>query len=251
MSAAGSQPSRHCRVCGDPGHRSRDCPYINSEEEEDQIATPVREALEMDAASEISHYRKGRLAHPGAGDAVTTMEGTPVQGRRRRVPREASWEEVATPTSIFHQTPKAKAMMGRAQHYNLDEEDTPIQLTEKEMKALVRSREKASRAAAKKTEVAALTGIRAEYPSLSNCWSGEVAINMVESFRSRMMTYLWKKLVWQLRVKAAVTMSYPGAHWKKNPRWLAMLIGKEVAAQWGHLGALRQRLHSPASLALM
>ena len=207
----------------------------------------------MDAVSEASHFRKGRLVLHEADDAsVTMMEETYARGRRRRVPQEDSWEELATPTSFLHQSPKVKAAPGKPQHYALtDAEGMFQQLTDKEMKMLARSREKASRAAAKKAETAALTGVRAEYPSLSNCWSGEVAINIVESFRSRMIAYLWKKLLWQLRVKDAVTVMCPGAKWKKNPRWLAKLLGQEIASQWGHLGALRQRLHSPASLALM
>jgi hypothetical protein len=212
----------------------------------------MREALEMDATSEVSHFRKGRLVHLEADDSGMMTEEIYARGRRRRALQDESWEEVATHMSLLHQSPKMKAAQRKPQHYILAEtEGIPQQLTEKEMKMLVRSGEKASRAAAKKVETAALTGVRAEYPSLSNCWSGEVAINIVESFRSRMIAYLWKKLLWQMRVRDAVMVTCPGAKWKKNPRWLAMLLGKEVAAQWGHLGALRQRLHSPASLALM
>ena len=93
-----------------------------------------------------------------------------------------------------------------------------------------------------------MTGQLADYPTLSHSYSEEVAINMVWCFRSKMITYLWKKMFWQLRVKR---ISMPGARWKKNHRWLAMLLGKEVAFWWGHLGALRQRMHAPVALPLM
>ena len=124
-------------------------------------------------------------------------------------------------------------------------------LTLTEQKMIAKSRERKSHAAAKRVEQAALTGQRAEYPSLSHTWSNEVSFNLVESVRSRMVTFMWKKLTWQLRVKKALADTYPQARWKKNQRWLAMLLGKEVAALWGHLGAMRQRLHAPIGVALM
>ena len=57
--------------------------------------------------------------------------------------------------------------------------------------------------------------------------------------------------MWQARVKAALAAVYPSARWKKNQRWLAMLLGKEVASLWGHLGAMGQRLHAPVGVAFM
>ena len=116
---------------------------------------------------------------------------------------------------------------------------------------IAKSRAKKSHAAAKRTEQAALTGQKADYPSLSHAWSAEVPFNMVASMRSRMVTFMWKKLTWQLRVKQALAETYPQARWKKNHRWLAMLLGKEVASLWGHLGAMRQQLRAPVGIALM
>ena len=55
--AAGSQTASHCRVCGDQGHRSRDCSYIQSDEE--GIPPLHQAALEMDGVSEASLARKG------------------------------------------------------------------------------------------------------------------------------------------------------------------------------------------------
>ena len=107
--------------------------------------------------------------------------------------------------------------------------------------AITRSKQQASRA---------LTGEQANFPSLSHMWSQEVAMNMVFAMASRMRTFLWKKLLWQLRVKSAVDRMQ-GARWKRNPRWLAMLLSKEVGAIWGHYGALRQKLNNPDILYLM
>ena len=33
--------------------------------------------------------------------------------------------------------------------------------------------------------------------------------------------------------------------WKRNPRWISLMIGTEVAALWGHFGAMRQKLRAP------
>ena len=33
--------------------------------------------------------------------------------------------------------------------------------------------------------------------------------------------------------------------WKRNPRWLMALHGRQLAALWGHLGAARQLCFNP------
>lgn len=65
-------------------------------------------------------------------------------------------------------------------------------------------------------------------------------LNLVGAIRSKML-----KLLWQARVKEAVETVHAGARWKKNPRWLSQMYGKEVAWVWGHVGALRQKINSP------
>lgn len=82
-------------------------------------------------------------------------------------------------------------------------------------------------------------------PVAQSPWSAEVPFNVVGSVKARMIAFMWKKVVWQLRMKNAVETTFPGARWKKNKKWLGMLFGKEVAAMWGHFGAMRQRLHAP------
>lgn len=247
MSAAGSQPKHHCRICGDPGHRGRDCPYIQSEED---LPQHLLDAVEMDAASEVSRPRKG--AHPGLRDEAMAPPLEYATPKRRAYPGmrqvESPWEAVGTPMWMG----EPGAVRVDPQHYNLAEGDMMAGLlTEAEKKMIAKSRAKKGHAAAKKKEQAALTGIQADYPSLSHTWSEDVAFNLVASVRSRMITFQWKKLFWQCRVRQALAETYPQARWKRNPRWLAMLLGKEVAALWGHLGAMRQRLHAPMAVALM
>ena len=56
--------------------------------------------------------------------------------------------------------------------------------------------------------------------------------------RSRMVTFGWKRFRWQLRIKAAIEKE-GNRRWKRNPRWLAKLLAREVGALWGHMGAMR------------
>eukprot|EP00435_Cladocopium_sp_Y103_P055539 s805_g18.t1 len=186
MSAAGSQAARHCRVCGDPGHRGRDCPYIQSEEEVDG---PTQEALDMDAASEASRIRKG--AQPGRHDEPMfhpALEiATPKRRGRPHVPYpypESPWEAVGTPI-LPGRSPKVA--LATPNYYNMAEGEVTVgDLTEAEKKLVAKSRAKKGHAAAKRVEQLALTGIRAEYPSLSHTWSEDVALNLVGSVRSPM-----------------------------------------------------------------
>ena len=118
------------------------------------------------------------------------------------------------------------------------------ELTAEEKQMIAKKREKVAKGKAKKVESRALTGSLADYPSLSTMHSNEVAINMVFVMAARMRTFLWKKMLWQLRVKKAVE-AMPQARWKRNPRWLAGLLSREVGWLWGHYGAMRQRLSAP------
>ena len=179
-----------------------------------------------------------------------------------------SWEEPAAAASnasmrSFLPVERSTAVGGvaagtgsRPEQYRLDqgEEEAHIsiqELTPQEMARIAKSRAKAQNARAKREEIKALTGIRADYPTLSHSYSEELAFNMIWCVRSKMMSFLWKKLLRQLRVKDAVERTMPGARWKRNHRWLAMLLGKEVAFWWGHFGSLRQRMHAPVALPLM
>ena len=114
--------------------------------------------------------------------------------------------------------------------------DVASALTPDEIQFLEKRRSKAAAPKSRAETKRALTGEQADYPSLSHVWSNEVALNLACSVHSRMRTFLWKKFLWQLRVKAAIEQE-SNKRWKRNPRWLAALTGREVAALWGHLGA--------------
>ncbi|OLP94025.1 hypothetical protein AK812_SmicGene23987 [Symbiodinium microadriaticum] len=117
-------------------------------------------------------------------------------------------------------------------------------LTAEEIALLTKRRQKAALAKSKAQQHRALTVEKADYPSLSHVWSAEVGLNLAAATRSRMVTFGWKRMLWQLRVKQAIEQEGT-KRWKRNPRWLAMLFGKEVAALWGHFGAMRQKINNP------
>lgn len=112
-----------------------------------------------------------------------------------------------------------------------------------EMRMIVRRRERQQEVMKKKANKAALTGLEAPYPSLSTAWSEDIGFNILRSVQSRLLTFQWKKMVWLVRIRDAVQQESQGrAVWKRNPRWIDLLLAREVAALWGHFGAMRQKL---------
>ena len=197
-----------CQLCGEPGHHAQECPML-------ETAVPPssgEESMQVDLANMRRKVKKPATTPPGYGT------------NRRLFAQETSLEE--SPSWAMVSAPG---------------------LTEEEVALISKRRERAAKAQSKKKAVQALTGVHADFPSLSHCWSNEVAINLTCSVASRMRVFLWKKMLWQLRVKKAVeqTVGTQGARWKRNPRWLSLLFAKEVAGLWGHFGAMRQKLNNP------
>ncbi|CAL1135165.1 unnamed protein product [Cladocopium goreaui] len=198
-----------CRLCGDPGHRAKECHML-----EQLVSETEEEEMKVDQGY---------------------LERTRKKIHSRRSSRAAPQPKSPRTSTEQHSTSEWELMQG---------------LTKDEIALITKRREKAAVTRSKQQANRALTGEQANFPSLSHMWSQEVALNMVFAMGSRMRTFLWKKLLWQLRVKSAVDR-IQGARWKRNPRWLAMLLSKEVGAIWGHYGALRQKLNNPDILYLM
>lgn len=179
----------------------------------------VEEEIKMQDPRDVN--RKKTSPSKGDPTALHLMEGgTPPPSRGRRTAGASS--------STAHQT---------------DEMVTAAGLTTEEMAIITKRREKQAASKAKVKETKALTGIRADYPSLSNAWSEDPVINVMCSVQSRLRTFIWKKFVWLLRVRNAIHIESKGkAAWRRNHRWLAMLFSKEIAALWGHFGAMRQKM---------
>ncbi|CAE7261787.1 RE1 [Symbiodinium necroappetens] len=98
----------------------------------------------------------------------------------------------------------------------------------------------------KTQRVRALTDLDADFPTLSNRYSDDVVINAALSLTCQMLTFKWKQFTWMLRVKRAVRMELGGSvRWRRNPRWLMMMFGRQLASMWGHLGAARQLCNDP------
>ncbi|CAE7425559.1 psaC, partial [Symbiodinium necroappetens] len=87
----------------------------------------------------------------------------------------------------------------------------------------------------------ALTDLAAPFPSLSNKFSEDVVINMMLSLQGKLFAFKWKTFLMMLRVKMAVNREMgPSVGWRRNPKWLMQLLGRECASIWGHMGAARQ-----------
>ncbi|CAE7529229.1 unnamed protein product [Symbiodinium natans] len=98
----------------------------------------------------------------------------------------------------------------------------------------------------------ALTDHSAPFPTMSSKFSDDLPINIMISLQSQLFTFKWKTLVWMLRVRAAVRAEMGHrVQWKRNPRWLMLLLGKQMGSLWGHIGAARQLCHDPRLSGLM
>ena len=208
---ASHQKLTPCQVRGDLGHQAKECPLLEEESDQEEAASP-------EMVVDQGYLELNRKTAPPR--RVSRAARQPLQEKEIiETPSTTDWE-------VLHG------------------------LTKDEIEMINKKRTKAALTRSKREAQKALTGEQADYPSLSHVWSQEVAMNMVFSMASRMRVFLWKKLLWQLRVKNAVDR-IQGARWKRNPRWLALLLSKEVAALWGHYGALRQRLNARDILHLM
>ncbi|CAE6935722.1 FV3-083R, partial [Symbiodinium sp. KB8] len=151
---------------------------------------------------------------------------------------EDPWMEVEDETHLLRRSLRSTTRPKETptEYYDLTE------LTPEEKHLLVKRRARAAEARSRKQNNKALTGHLADFPSLSDRWSSDLALNIAGSLRARMITFAWKRFLWLLRVKEAVTRSFPDVVWKRNRRWVANLLMREVGAAWGHLGALKRSL---------
>jgi len=213
----------------------------------------LRQKLQEEEIHMAELRERGRKEPPRAMEVDRNQQIAEGQMKGRgKGPQHRAKAAMASPTpKAISQPALARRSAARgSQDGNMDEPEQMVMgeikdLTFEEMQLVYKRRQKAEMAAQKKVETAALTGWGAKYPSLSNVWSDDLAFNILGSMRSRLRTYLWKKLVWQRRIKEAVHQESKGkAQWKRNTKWLNYLLSYEVASLWGHFGAMRQRLRS-------
>lgn len=227
-----------CRLCNQIGHRTRDCPD-QSEGEEGfvRVSAAHLERLEEHKLREEDPRLVARKQAPQNMEVNTEASKSleePRLGARRRSLRGAASDPVTVPLTPGRETPAELSLVAVEG------------LTAEEMAMIGKRREKLAKSKAKRQETAALTGSQADYPSLGNAWSSDLVTNIMRSVESRLLALQWKKMVWQLRVKLAVEKEGHGKlRWKRNPRWISLMIGTEVAALWGHFGAMRQKLRAP------
>ena len=136
-----------CKLCNSPDHKTRQCPTIIEDSDEDfkKVDTEM-----PDSSTE------GDLRRRTAGPRPQTA---PIKGRR-------------TP-----QTPSTASTLAA----------TPLGatgLTMDEVELLRKRRERQAVAKAKAVQSRALTGVNADYPSLSHAWSYELAYNVTAALAS-------------------------------------------------------------------
>lgn len=217
-----------CRICQEWGHKTRECPLIESEDDFDKVESVQEVELPLRLSEERTTPRN---TAPAAMDVDRVRAGAaPKMTAAITTPRRSATQRSTTRARGSTDVPT-------------EDQTLAVDLNEDEMKIILRRRERQREALQKKANKAALTGLEAPYPSLSTAWSEDIGFNILRSVQSRLLTFQWKKLVWLLRVRSAVHQESHGrAVWKRNPRWLDLLLAREVAALWGHFGAMRQKL---------
>ena len=213
---------------------------------------PVRISGASD--KELSQHRGGKCR-----GAVRDLGDTEHAGRGREAASQGGAEEHGTgcgscgdfANSEVHQAAESNSSCKGSQEAWVEVPQEEFMdaalpgLAPEEAALILKRRAKQAVSKNKKAQSAALTGGEADYPSLSNCWSNELTFNILRSTESRLRTFQWKKMVWQLRVREAVKMESKGkATWRRNPRWLTYLLSYEIAALWGHYKPMKQRLRS-------
>lgn len=99
------------------------------------------------------------------------------------------------------------------------------------------------RAAPKEDSVAksfALSRVLGNFSTLSMRSSKDPVCSVAWEFHGRLVTFKWKQTLLQVRAWAAI-----GPRWRRNPRWLAAMSGKEMGSLWGILGAASHHLQGP------
>ena len=89
----------------------------------------------------------------------------------------------------------------------------------------------------------AVTGEEANFPTLGLQRSADPVLNMALEVHGRMLVFKWKQLVWMLRARQA--MDAFNRTWRRPCRWLSIMLGRETAALWGHLGSTTRVLRGP------
>ena len=101
-------------------------------------------------------------------------------------------------------------------------------------------------ASSKETRTKKLTGLEADFATMSVNRSDDLVENVKLTLAAKLTTFQWKKFVWLLRARAA----FGPTQWKRNPRWLALMFGTELGWLWGHLGGARRAMHKPEVIQL-
>ena len=162
------------RDCGVDAHGVDACPTLSSM----RRSRPSDKGMSINSVrrrSTSAHVGRHRHGWDQRGQFAEEVEANGGEGH------DSGSQGVSPPTrggvsSAWMEVPETRA----PEEYRMDA-GSELYLTEKEKETIMKKREKASRSEAKRNETKALTGMRADYPSLSHEWSAEVPFNVVGS----------------------------------------------------------------------
>ena len=207
---------------------------VQSSEEEAQTAQPARKSK--------SNRDKNRPLKPGIRTPIVEASEAYHGGASGAIPR------VPSGSNQFNVEQMAQMLQLMRDQGVLPE--LPVEGQSSQAPKTPRSKdttETKEKKSGKRQEQAALTGSKADFPTLSTEFSNDVTFNIMNSLRSQGLVFKWKLLLLMLRVKEAVEdpAANPRRRWKRNPRWVMHMHGRHLAALWGHLGAARQLCWNP------
>ena len=216
----------------------------------EQVGMDVEDIEESSEAEVVTGTTQRHPKNPGK---IKVRKNQPGRTPSLRRPRHITVEQVVNPSAASGSNQVNMNMEQMTQMLQLMRQqgllpELPVEEASGEAPKTPRAsnkevnKEVKEKKAGKRQETAALTGSKADFPTLSTEFSDDVTFNVMNSLRSQSLVFKWKLLLLLLRVKVAV--EDPAAttrrRWKRNPRWIMHMHGRHLAALWGHLGAARQ-----------
>lgn len=234
---------------------------ISSDTQWEEVGLEAEEGME----AEEEEAPAGRSTSPKTRKPLMNKVGKPRMAVRRTTPSSSSAPATPDPQMVANMAMElAQKMMSAQGLLNKQGQDPqmPDELYEEDFEeqrgAKTRGKGSSSQrepsvkkknTSQKAQRQAALTGDLANFPTLSCRFSADVTFNIMASLQAQMLVFKWKTLLLMLRVKQAVEkergQSGRPLKWKRNPRWMMALHGRQLAALWGHLGAARQLCFNP------
>ncbi|CAL1141583.1 unnamed protein product [Cladocopium goreaui] len=249
------QKTEPCFICRQLGHWSQECPYRNKAPiHATNVTFPSAGVSEANWAL-LQHCAQSDAKYKGAPQGDISLEelappppaGRSVRRRASRTLSETRRRSGSPPPEINQNMLDLQAQMNQMAAMMMQLQETAATAKAKAKGKPGESGQSTTRAKGnKENKRAALTGREADFPTLSNRYSYDLTFNILGSLTEQTLTFKWKMMLLQLRVKKAVEADKAARRkWKKNPRWVLHMHGRFLASLWGHIGSARQLCFNP------